>query len=76
MGSKETSLDFVKVLDLDTKVIKISEKYVACYERLEVLTAVVMKVAVFCDIAPCSPYVNRRTARRYIPEDGNIYVVC
>jgi hypothetical protein len=31
----------------------------------EVLTAVVMNVAIFCDIAPCSPYVNRSFGRKY-----------
>jgi hypothetical protein len=30
------------------------------YVGFEVLTAVVMNVALFWDIAPCSPYVNRR----------------
>jgi hypothetical protein len=34
-----------------------------------------MNVDIFWDIAPCSPYVNRRskTAWHYIPEDDNIY---
>jgi hypothetical protein len=49
--------------------------------RFEVLTAVVMNVAFLCDIAPCSPYVNRRfrrtslhvwTPQRYIPEHKNM----
>jgi hypothetical protein len=49
----------------------------------EVFAAVVMKIAVFWDTAPCSPYMNRRfggtsvhirTTRRYIPEDGNFQV--
>jgi hypothetical protein len=31
-----------------------------CYAGSERLTAVVMKTATFCDIAPCSPYVSSR----------------
>jgi hypothetical protein len=31
----------------------------------EVLTAVIMNAAIFWDIAPCSPYVNRRFRRTY-----------
>jgi hypothetical protein len=31
----------------------------------EVLTAVVMNVAIFWDIAPCSPYVNQRFGGTY-----------
>jgi hypothetical protein len=30
------------------------------YSGFEILTAVVMNVAMFCDIAPCCSYVNRR----------------
>jgi hypothetical protein len=26
----------------------------------EVFTAAVAKIAIFCDIVPCSPYMNRR----------------
>jgi hypothetical protein len=44
---------------------------------LEVLTAVVMKSAIFWDITPCSPLESQpmpfdfqRTTRRYIPEDS------
>jgi hypothetical protein len=33
--------------------------------RYEVLTAVVMNVAVFWDIAPCSPHVSRRFVETY-----------
>jgi hypothetical protein len=39
----------------------------------EVLTAVVMKVAVFCEMAPCSPYMLARwffTRLIFNPEDG------
>jgi hypothetical protein len=49
------------------------------YIGFEVLTAAVMNVAIFCDIAPLSPYVNSETSvhiwtsRRYIPGDGNIH---
>jgi hypothetical protein len=31
----------------------------------EVLTVVVMNVAIFCDLALCSPYVNRRCGEMY-----------
>jgi hypothetical protein len=37
----------------------------------EVLTAVVMNVAISWDIAPCSPYVNRRT---YIHTSIHIHI--
>jgi hypothetical protein len=49
-----------------------------------VLTAVVTNVAIFWYIAQCSSYVNRRfggtslrirTARVYILEDGDIYLI-
>jgi hypothetical protein len=33
--------------------------------RFEVLTALVMNVAIFWDIAPCSPYVNLRFGATY-----------
>jgi hypothetical protein len=33
--------------------------------KFEVLTAVVMNVAIFWDIALCNPYVNRRFGRKY-----------
>jgi hypothetical protein len=33
----------------------------------EVLTAVVMNFAFFCDIVPCGPYVNRRSGGTYRP---------
>jgi hypothetical protein len=45
----------------------------ACMYRLfwavefEVLTAVVMKVGMFWDIAACSPYVNQRLGRMFLP---------
>jgi hypothetical protein len=32
---------------------------------IEVLTAVVIKFAIFWDIAPCSPYMNRRFGGTY-----------
>jgi hypothetical protein len=35
-------------------------QHMSTYFRFEVLTAVSMEVAVFRDVAPCSPYVNRR----------------
>jgi hypothetical protein len=45
----------------------------------EVVTVVVMNVAIFWDIVLCSSYVNRRFGGKYhifgvshIPEDGNI----
>jgi hypothetical protein len=50
--------------------------------RSEVLAAVITNVAAFCDIAPCSPYVNLRpsetsvhiqTAWLYIPQDDNLF---
>jgi hypothetical protein len=50
----------------------------------EVITAVVLYVALFWDVVPCSPYVKRHTSetpvhigttRRYIPEEGNIRIV-
>jgi hypothetical protein len=31
----------------------------------EVLTAAVMKVPIFCDIEPCSPYINQRFVGTY-----------
>jgi hypothetical protein len=31
----------------------------------EVFTAVVMKIVIFWDIAPCSPYMNRRFGGTY-----------
>jgi hypothetical protein len=41
--------------------VKIKVKFVG----FGVLTAVVMNVAIFWDIAPCSPYVNRRFGETY-----------
>jgi hypothetical protein len=35
------------------------------YVRSEVLTAAVMNVVIFWDIAPCSPFVNQRFRRTY-----------
>jgi hypothetical protein len=35
-----------------------SSKIVNGFSGLEVLTAVVMKVTIFCDVAPCTPYMN------------------
>jgi hypothetical protein len=35
------------------------------YVRVEVFTAVIMKNAVFWDVAPCSSWVNRRFGRTY-----------
>jgi hypothetical protein len=35
------------------------EKLFIIYVGIEIMTAVVMNVAIFWDIAPCSPYVNR-----------------
>jgi hypothetical protein len=34
---------------------------------LQVLTAIVMNIATFWDIAPCSPYVNRRFGQMFLP---------
>jgi hypothetical protein len=41
--------------------LQTSERFV----WFEVLTAVVINVAIFCDIAPCSPYENRRFGEMY-----------
>jgi hypothetical protein len=35
------------------------------YVGYEVLTAVIMKIAIFCDIELCSPYMNRRFGGTY-----------
>jgi hypothetical protein len=40
-------------------------KHISCYVVLEVLIAVVTNVAIFLDIAPCIPYVNRRFGGTY-----------
>jgi hypothetical protein len=40
-------------------------KHISCYVGLEVLVAVVTNVAIFLDIAPCIPYVNRRFGGTY-----------
>jgi hypothetical protein len=49
-------------------VLKIDEK-INCKQfsevGFEVLTAVVMITAIFRDIAPCSPYMNRRFGGTY-----------
>jgi hypothetical protein len=37
----------------------------------DMLTAVVRNVAIFWDIAPCSPYVNRRFGRTYHVQLGD-----
>jgi hypothetical protein len=41
------------------------EPLVLCIVRLEVLTAVVMKVTIFWDIVPYTPYINRRLGGMY-----------
>jgi hypothetical protein len=38
-----------------------------CCVGFEVLIAVFIKVAIFCDISPCSPYLNRRVGGNYHP---------
>jgi hypothetical protein len=40
--------------------------YYVTYLRFEVFTAVVINVAIFWDISPCSPYVNRRFGKSNI----------
>jgi hypothetical protein len=47
-------------LSLLINVIKISRGSSRINIRFEVITAVVMNVALFCDIALCSQYVKRR----------------
>jgi hypothetical protein len=41
------------------------DRFSAHYVAFEVITAVVMKVAIFWDIAPCSPYMNQRFEGTY-----------